>query len=144
MPMLKNIKCLFILVFISLSTTVIGMEKTGYLSITVRDGMFIYIDTTLVAKHSISNIEVAEGLHRIHIYDPQAFDWSNRGIIKNIAIENGERISLDFTESQNIKILSLPFGSRVFDSDDLIGNTPLTYNLDVIERKSLRVEKKRI
>jgi hypothetical protein len=139
--MLKNIKCLFILIFFSLSTTVTGMERTGYLSITVQNGMSIYVDTTLVAKHSISNIEVSVGFHRIHVYDPQAFDWSNRGIIKNIEITNGEKISLDFTESQNIKILSLPFGSRVFDGDDLLGNTPLTYNLDAVDRKSLRVEK---
>jgi hypothetical protein len=117
------------------------MEKTGYLSITVQDGMYIYIDTTLAAKHSILNFEVPVGLHKIHVYNPQTLDWSNRGIIKNIAIEYGERISLDFTESQNIKLLSLPFGSRVFDGDDLLGNTPLTYNLDVVERKSLRMEK---
>ncbi len=140
--MLKNIKCLFIFIFFSLSTTVTGMENTGYLSITVQDGMYIYIDTTLASKHSILNFEVPVGFHKIHVYNPQILDWSNRGIIKNITIENGERISLDFTESQNIKILSLPFGSRVFDGDDLLGNTPLTYNLDVIERKSLRVEKK--
>jgi hypothetical protein len=139
--MLKNLKYLFTLVFISLSTTVTGMERTGYLSITVRDGMSIYIDTTLVAEHSVSNIEVPVGFHRIHVYDPQTFDWSNRGIIKNIEISNGEKISLDFTEAQKIKILSLPFGSRVFDGDDLLGNTPLTYNLDFVERKSLRVEK---
>jgi len=139
--MLKKIKLSIILSILSLTSPVIGADKTGYLSVVVEYGMQIYVDTTLVGKYSFSNMELPVGEHTIHVYNAKSHDWADRGFSKNVMINENEYIDVDFTLTNQVKIVSLPIGSKVFAGDDLIGNTPITFNRDLAGTNVLKVEK---
>ena len=70
-----------------LISIVSGTDKTGYLSVLVEDGMQIYVDTTIVGRHSFSYMEITVGVHTIHVYNDQSYDWADRGMSKNIEVK---------------------------------------------------------
>ena len=140
--MLKIIKFSIILSIFTLTTLVRGADKTGYLSVAVEDGMKIYVDTTFVGKHSFSYMELPVGEHIIHVYNAQTHDLADRGISKNVTIMENEYLKLDFALTDQVKVLSLPIGGKVFAGDELIGNTPITFNRDLVGTNVIKVEKK--
>jgi len=48
---------------------------------------------------------------------------------------------LDFTLTDQVKVLSLPIGVKVFAGDKLIGNTPITFNRNLVGAKAIKLEK---
>ena len=118
-----------------------GADKTGYLSVSVEDDMQIYIDTSFVGTHSFSYMELPVGAYTVHIYNAQTHDLAGRGISKNIIIEENIYLNLDFSLTDQVKVLSLPIGGKVFAGDELIGSTPLTFNRDLVGTKTIKIEK---
>jgi hypothetical protein len=139
--MSKIIKLLVLHLILTLITCVCGAEKTGYLSVSVEDGMQIYIDTSLVGGHSFSYMELLVGEYTVHVYNAQTHDWADRGSSKNIIIRENEYIKIDFAQTDQVKVLSLPIGGKVFAGDDLIGNTPITFNRDLVGTRTIKIEK---
>jgi hypothetical protein len=140
--MWKSNKLLIIIYISSLITVLTGQENTGYLSVSVENGMHIYIDTTYAGDHSFSFMELPIGNYDISVYGGQTNDWSDRGMTKSIVITEGEYIKLDFISTDKIKVLSLPIGGEVFAGEDLIGNTPLTFDRSLVGSQTIKIEKK--
>jgi len=139
--MLKTTKYSTIFFIVTLITFVRGAEKTGYLSVAVEDGMNIYVDTTFVGRYSFSLLELPVGNHSVHVYNDQVQDWADRGIIKKIIIMENEVVELEFSLSAQIKVLSLPVGGKVFAGEELIGNTPISFNRDLVGTNIIKIEK---
>ena len=118
-----------------------GAQDTGYLSVRVEDGMQVYLDTTFVAKNSFSYMELPIGDYKVHVYDARTHDWGDRGISKFITIKENEYVKLDFILTEQIKVLSLPIGGKVFAGEELIGNTPLTFDRSLVGTQTLKIEK---
>ena len=136
---IANISIICILVL--LASIVLGADKTGYLSVSVENGMQIYIDTTFVGEHSFSFMELPVGEYDVHVYNSFTNDWSDRGMTKSIVVKEDEYIKLNFAVTDKIKILSLPIGGQVFAGDDLIGNTPLTFDRSLVGDQTIKIEK---
>jgi hypothetical protein len=139
--MLKTIKFSIIISVFTATSSVFGAEKTGYLSVTVENGMQIFVDTTLVGRHSFSYMELPVGEHTIHVYNAQTHDFADRGSSRNVTIVENEYLELDFALTDQVKILSLPIGGKVFAGDELIGNTPISFNRDLVGTNVIKVEK---
>jgi hypothetical protein len=116
-------------------------EKTGYLSVSVEKGMQIYIDTTFVGEHSFSYMELPVGDYDVHVYNAQNNDWSDRGMTKSVSIRENEYVDVDFVLADKVKVLSLPVGGQVFAGDQLIGNTPLTFDRSLVGDQTIKIEK---
>lgn len=140
--MLKIIKTIALTLGFSFSLLSAGVDQSGYLSVKVEDGMEIFVDTTYIGQHSFSYMKLPVGEYMVHVYNPHSLDWSERGSSRNIIITVNEYVSLDFTSEDQIKIVSLPIGSKVYSEDKLIGTTPLTFNRDVLGSNSIRLQKK--
>ena len=67
--------------------------------------------------------------------------WPAGGFSKNIIIEENIYLNLDFSLTDQVKVLSLPIGGKVFAGDELIGSTPLTFNRDLVGTKTIKIEK---
>jgi len=139
--MLKTAKFSVLFFIFTIITFVAGADKTGYLSVSVEDGKQIYVDTTFVGRHSFSYMELPVGEYTIHVYNSQTYDWADRGISKNIVIEENSYVNLDFVLTDQVKVLSLPIGGNVFAGDELIGNTPITFNRDLVGTQTIKIEK---
>lgn len=142
MRMLKTVKFSVLIFIFTIITFVAGADKTGYLSVSVEDGKQIYVDTTFVGRHSFSYMELPVGEYTIHVYNSQTYDWADRGISKDIVIEENAYVNLDFVLTDQVKVLSLPIGGKVFAGDELIGNTPITFNRDLVGTQTIKIEKK--
>jgi len=118
-----------------------GADKKGYLSVSVEEGMQIYIDTSFVGSYSFSYLEMPVGSYTVHVYNAQTHDLADRGLSRNIVIKENEYINLEFSLNDQVKVLSLPIGGKVFAGDELIGNTPLTFNRDLIGTRTIKIEK---
>ncbi|MCK4560587.1 MAG: hypothetical protein KAV45_12455 [Calditrichia bacterium] len=140
--MLKTVKFSVLIFIFTIITFVAGADKTGYLSVSVEDGKQIYVDTTFVGRHSFSYMELPVGEYTIHVYNSQTYDWADRGISKDIVIEENAYVNLDFVLTDQVKVLSLPIGGKVFAGDELIGNTPITFNRDLVGTQTIKIEKK--
>lgn len=141
MRMLKTVKFSVLIFIFTIITFVAGADKTGYLSVSVEDGKQIYVDTTFVGRHSFSYMELPVGEYTIHVYNSQTYDWADRGVSKDIVIEKNAYVNLDFVLTDQVKVLSLPIGGKVFAGDDLIGNTPITFNRDLVGTQTIKIEK---
>jgi len=139
--MLKKSSFLVLFFSITFVTFASGTEKTGYLSVTVEDGMKIYVDTSYAGQYSFSDMQLMVGEHTIHVYKAQTLDWADRGITKTIDIIENQHIKLDFTLNKQVKVLSLPIGVKVFAGDVFIGNTPITFSRDLVGATALKLEK---
>jgi hypothetical protein len=140
--MLKKINVLAIFLSLMLMTIVSGAEKTGYLSVTVEAGVQIYVDTSYAGQYSFTDMELPVGKHTVHVYNAQSRDWSDRGFSKTIEITENQPVKLDFTQTDQIKLLSLPVGVKVFAGNVLIGNTPITFNRNLVGANAIKLEKK--
>jgi hypothetical protein len=87
-------------------------------------------------------MELPVGEYTIHVYNSQTYDWADRGISKDIVIEENAYVNLDFVLTDQVKVLSLPIGGKVFAGDELIGNTPITFNRDLVGTQTIKIEKK--
>jgi hypothetical protein len=139
--MLKTSKIVLIIFIFTLITFVTGAENTGYLSVSVEKGMQIYIDTTFIGAHSFSYMELPVGDYTIHVFNAQTHDWSDRGMKKTITINENGYVKLDFVLTNQIKVLSLPIGGRVFAGEKLIGNTPITFDRSLVGTEAIKIEK---
>ena len=116
-------------------------DNTGYLSVSVEDGMQIYIDTTYIGEYSFSYMELPVGDYAVHVYYEQSNDWSDRGMTKYVSIIENEYVKLDFTTGDKIKILSLPIGGQVYAGDEFIGRTPLSFDRSQVGDQTIKIEK---
>ena len=139
--MSKIIKLLVLLVTLIFITCACGADKTGYLSVSIEEGMQIYIDTSLVGKLSFYYLVLAFGKYSVDFYNDKTHVLADRGSSKNIEIQENEYIKLNFVMTDQVKVLSLPIGGKVFAGDDLIGNTPITFNRDLIGTRTIKIEK---
>ena len=139
--MLKKIKDISIFLVIFLIAIVNGSDKCGYLSVSVKAGMQIYIDTTFAGRDSLSDFELPVGIHIIHVYNAQNLDLSERGISKTIDISENEHLQLDFTQIEEVKILSFPIGGSVLSGNTLIGHTPISFNRKLVGSHPIKIEK---
>ena len=139
--MLKKIKDTSIFLVIFLIAIANGSDKCGYLSISAKAGMQIYVDTTFAGIDSLSKLELPVGMHTVHVYNTQNLDLSETGISKTIEISENEHIKLDFTRIEEVKILSFPVGGGVFSGDSLIGHTPITFNRELVGYHPIKIEK---
>jgi len=139
--MLKIVNRSSLVLSFFLIAVVSAAENTGYLSVSVEKGMQIYIDTTFVGEHSFSYMELPVGDYEIHVFDTQNNDWSDRGMTKTVTIQEDQYVELDFILADKIKVLSLPIGGKVFAGNELIGNTPLTFDRNLIGDQTIKIEK---
>ncbi len=116
-------------------------DNTGYLSVSIEEGMQIYIDTTYIGEYSFSYMELPIGDYEVHVYYDKSNDWSDRGITKYISIMENEYVKLDFTTADKIKILSLPIGGQVYAGEEFIGRTPLSFDRSLIGNQTIKIEK---
>lgn len=140
--MLKIINHIIAILGLTFTLLSAGVDQTGYLSVKVEDGMEIFVDTSYVGKHSFSYMKLPVGEYTIHVYNPHSLDWSERGTSRNITVTENDYVSLDFTTEDQIKIFSLPIGSKAYSDGILIGTTPLTFNRDLLGSISIKLQKK--
>jgi len=133
-------KYIYYILFICLTSLSFAMDDTGYLSVTTDDSMAINIDTTYVGTGSLSYYTLPVGHHIVHIYNPNNLSWSNRGRTEQIEIKDNEHTRLDFRDSEEIRIISLPYASKVYMGDEMLGQTPLVYARKNIGNQSIRLE----
>jgi len=117
-------------------------QGTGYLSVTADDSMRIYVDTLLVGEKKVSFLELPTGTYRVHAYNPYHRNWSDRGTTQNVKITSGEHVRLDLKSGEKVKIISVPFGSRVYIGNDFLGQAPLIYDRRTLSDQPLRIENK--
>ena len=129
---------LLLLLIIILSTDVWAQ---GFLSVKIELGTVIFIDSTRIGENSFSYLPLAAGKYTVRTYNPLSLDWSERGFEQKIEIRDNEYIDLDFTDSSQIKISTLPIGSKVYNGDAFIGWTPITFDKKFLSSSSLRLEK---
>jgi hypothetical protein len=141
--MLKTYSNSLIVIIVALVYFVTGVkaDNTGYLSVSVEKGMQVFIDTTFVAENSFSYMELPVGDYKVHVYNAQTHDWADRGMTKFITINENEYVKLDFVLTDQIKILSLPVGGKVFAGEELIGNTPLIFDRSLVGGETIKIEK---
>ncbi len=102
--------------------------------------MAIYVDTTFAGNGSVSFLELPVGTYTVHAFNPHDHSWSNRGIAEKIEIAKNDHIDLDLSDREEVRIFSLPFASKVYLGDDLLGQTPLIYDRKLIGDQPLRLE----
>jgi hypothetical protein len=139
--MLKTVNRTILIFIFFLIAAASRADNTGYLSVSVEKGMQIYIDTTFVGDHSFSYMELPVGDYNIHVYSSQNNDWSDRGMTKSVTIHENQSVEIDFVLADKIKILSLPVGGKVFAGEELIGNTPVTFDRSLVGTQTLKIEK---
>ena len=118
--MLKN-KFISFLLFFSFAASAIALDNSGYLSVSAGDSMTIYVDTTFAGVESVSYLELPVGNYTVHVYNSYDHSWSNRGISEKIEIRDNDHINLDLRNRDEVRIFSLPFASKVYLGDELIG-----------------------
>jgi hypothetical protein len=139
--MLKVVNRSIIIHLIFLISIGTAADKTGYLSVSIEEGMQVYLDTTYIGQYSFSYMELPVGDYEIQVYDNQSHDWSERGMTKFISIKENEYVKLDFTTFDKIKVLSLPIGGQVYAGDELIGRTPLSFDRSLVGDQTIQIEK---
>jgi len=139
--MLKTVRFSVLIFIFIFMTQLVSADKTGYLSVSVEEGMQIFIDTTFVGSHSFSFMELTVGEYTVHVYKVQNNDWADRGLSEDIVIKENKYVNLNFIISDQIKVLSLPIGGKVFAGDKLIGNTPVTFNKELVGTQTIKIEK---
>jgi hypothetical protein len=122
----------------SLSTA----QGIGYLSVTAGDSMQIYVDTLFAGVKKVSYLELPTGSYTVHAYNPYHLSWSDRGSTREVRITSGEHARLDLRQEEEVKVISLPFGSQVFIGNDLLGQTPLSFDRRAFDDQTLRIENK--
>ncbi len=135
----KN-KLLIYILFIFLASISFAMDDTGYLSVTAGDSMDITIDTTFIGTGSVSYIALPIGSHTLHVYNPYNRSWSNRGRTREIEIKFNEHTNIDLRNDEDIRIISVPYASKVYMGDEFIGQTPLVFARKTIGDQSIRLE----
>jgi hypothetical protein len=139
MPMQKNNQIAFLLLICLVSIS-FALDETGYLSVTADDSMAINIDTTFVGTGNISYFTLPVGPHIVHVYNPNNRSWTHRGQTQHIEINRDQHTKVDFREKETIQIISLPYASKVYVGDELLGQTPLIYTRENIGGQSIRLE----
>jgi hypothetical protein len=60
---------------------------------------------------------------------------------KSVTIQENQSVEIDFVLADKIKVLSLPVGGKVFAGEELIGNTPVTFDRSLVGNQTLKIEK---
>jgi hypothetical protein len=140
--MQKKIRFFTPFIILILACSLPAAEESGYLSVSADDSMQIYVDTVMVGEGQITYLPLPAGRYTVHAYNPYSLNWSDRGNSKKIEIFEAEHLRLDLRMQEEVKIISVPFSSKVFAGKDLLGQTPLIYKRNSIAEQTLRIENK--
>ena len=138
---LKN-KLFLAFLFLTVTCALTEAQENGYLSVSAGDSTQIYVDTLLVGENAITYLQISAGTHTVHVYNPYSRNWSDRGLSKEIEVKPGELVQLDLRMKETVKIVSIPFSSKVFLGKELLGQTPLIFDRASLTDQTLRIENK--
>ena len=131
-----------ILFLLSLSTFVFGQE-TGRLNITsTPEGCWVRIDSILVGKTPLTDLEVAAGNHNVQIYPPQNGIWNVETRELTVTVSPNRSESLNATFANPVYINSVPYGAALYSDTSFISKTPVYLSYDEHHGQSFRLVKK--
>jgi hypothetical protein len=111
------------------------------LTIQVDPEVEIFLDKTLIANQSFSQLAVQTGTYELIIVDTHNFSWNDRAIRETIQIVPGGELNRDFRSENYRKISSQPVGADIYLGSILLGQTPYTIKKELLQDQSITLRK---
>ncbi len=102
---------------------------------------WVRIDSVLVGKTPLENLELHVGDHTVTIYPPQKGLWNIEEKTYHISISKESPANLNAIFSNPVYINTMPFGATLFSDTTNYGNTPLYLPFEKNKGKSFRLVK---
>lgn len=90
-------------------------------------GAEVRVDSVLVGRTPISDIEVSSGAHQLSLASPSFNDWNAIIRTESIQVGSGEGLSVSYDLGSTLNIVTIPPGVHVLHEGRLLGATPLFY-----------------
>ncbi len=112
---------LFILLFVQ---TIFA--QNGKISInSSQAGSWVRIDSILIGKTPLTEIQIEPGEHQIHIAPPKSGIWNYEDKYFEIFIRENQDTTVNIHFSKPVFINSIPYGAHLKSEQEYIGITPL-------------------
>ncbi len=102
---------------------------------------WVRIDSVLVGKTPLRNLELPVGEHIVIVYPPQNGLWNIEEKTYNISISNDSPTDLNAVFRNPVFINTMPYGATLFSDTTNFGNTPLYLSFEENRGKSFRLIK---
>lgn len=90
-------------------------------------GAEVRVDSVLVGRTPISDMEVSAGPHQVSLASPSFNDWNAIIRTESIQAGSGEGVSVSYDLGSTLNIVTIPSGVNVLYEGRLLGATPLFY-----------------
>jgi len=116
-------------------------EKGTLTVVSEPEQCWVRIDSVLVGKTPLENLELSVGEHIVIVYPPQKGLWNIEEKMYHISISNDSPTDVNAIFSNPVFINTMPYGATLFSDTTNFGNTPLYLPFDENRGKSFRLIK---
>lgn len=127
--------------FLWLATS-FALGQTGQISIdSSPSNSWVRIDSILVGRTPLTDIQLQPGLHEIHIAPPKGGIWNYEDKLVRIDLRENQDTTLSITFYKPVYINSIPYGAHLKSDAEHIGITPLYLPFEPNRGTSFRLVK---
>ena len=126
LPQLNKI-LIFLIIFITNSFAQDEI-KTGQLSISLNSPGIVYLNSEFLTNESISNLNLKSGKYILSFYNSESRNWNERGYQSEINIYPNDELIIEIPNTKLIYINTIPYGGDIFQSNQLLGKSPIFVN----------------
>jgi len=135
-------KTLFKWIAFSLFIAGIVFAQTGKISIdSSPSNSWVRIDSILIGKTPLTDIQLRPGLHEIHIAPPKGGIWNYEDKLLRVNLRGNQDTTLSVTFYKPVYINSIPYGAHLKSDVEYIGITPLYLPFEPNHGTSFRLVK---
>jgi hypothetical protein len=131
-----------VMLLLALMSGWIHSQDTGTLSILSEPGeCWVRIDSLLVGKTPLTDLELGAGDHRVAVYPPHQGVWNIEQQVFDISVSPGRHSEISARFSTPVFINSIPYDASLNSDTLILGSTPLYLPFDHFRGREFRLEK---
>jgi hypothetical protein len=131
----------FYLLIIVFATQLFSQTSSKLSIFSQPKGCWVRIDSVLVGKTPLLELELLPGRHIVLVYPPQNGIWNIENQQYSIEVKPGQSKTLQAVFQPQVYINTSPYGAAIYSDTAFIGKTPIYLPFEKVRGKSFTIQK---